>query len=150
MEIYNDILNAINLELTNDEAKPTRVQYLSNLAYDKLVRYLNELERKKMILQNPLPITEKGRNFLQDHDRIKAFMLEMALKYLDISERAIYERVAVWDLFKSLYSKVQTFDPFIFGNSLSFDKKSIGTCTNILIFAQYLPVVYAFFSSRLR
>jgi predicted transcriptional regulator len=47
MEIYNDILNAINLELTNDGAKPTRVQSLSNLAYDKLVRYLNELERKK-------------------------------------------------------------------------------------------------------
>jgi predicted transcriptional regulator len=74
MEIYNDILNAINLELTNDEAKPTRVQSLSNLAYDKLVRYLNELERKKMILQNPLPITEKGRDFLQDYDRIKAFL----------------------------------------------------------------------------
>ena len=51
MEIYNDdILSAINLELTNGEAKPTRVQTLSNLAYDKLVRYLNELEGKKMII----------------------------------------------------------------------------------------------------
>jgi predicted transcriptional regulator len=40
MEIYNDILSAIiNLELINGEAKPTRVQMLSNLAYDKLVRY---------------------------------------------------------------------------------------------------------------
>jgi hypothetical protein len=34
-----------------------------------------------MILQNPLPITEKGRDFLQDYHRIKAFMLEMGLKY---------------------------------------------------------------------
>jgi predicted transcriptional regulator len=42
---------------------------------------------KKMILQNPLPVTEKGLDFLQDYDRIKAFMLEMGLKYLDISER---------------------------------------------------------------
>jgi predicted transcriptional regulator len=91
MEIYNDILSAINLELANGEAKPTRVQSLSNLAYDKLVRYLNELERKKMILQNPLQITEKGRDFLQDYDRIEGFMFEMGLKYLDISERAIYE-----------------------------------------------------------
>ena len=47
MEIYNDILSAINVELTNGEAKPTRVQTLSNLAYDKLVRYLNELEGRK-------------------------------------------------------------------------------------------------------
>jgi predicted transcriptional regulator len=91
MEIYNDILSAINLELANGEAKPTRVQSLSKLAYDKLVRYLNELERKKMILQNPLQITEKGRDFLQDYDRIEGFMFEMGLKYLDISERAIYE-----------------------------------------------------------
>lgn len=52
MEIYNDILSAIiNLELINGEAKPMRVQTLSNLAYDKLVRYLNELEGKKMITQ---------------------------------------------------------------------------------------------------
>ena len=92
MEIYNDILSAINLELTNGEAKPTRVQTLSNLAYDKLVRYLNELEGKKMIIQDPLQITEKGRDFLQDYDRIKGFVLDMGLKYLDISEREkIYE-----------------------------------------------------------
>jgi predicted transcriptional regulator len=92
MEIYNDILSAINLELTNGEAKPTRVQTLSNLAYDKLVRYLNELEGKKMIMQDPLQITEKGRDFLQDYDRIKGFVLDMGLKYLDISEREkIYE-----------------------------------------------------------
>ena len=92
MEIYNDILSAINLELTNGEAKPTKVQTLSNLAYDKLVRYLNELEGKKMIIQDPLQITEKGRDFLQDYDRIKGFVLDMGLKYLDISEREkIYE-----------------------------------------------------------
>ena len=93
MEIYNDILSAINLELTNGEAKPTRVQTLSNLAYDKLGRYLNELEGKKMIMQDPLQITEKGRDFLQDYDRIKSFVLDMGVKYLDIPEREkVYER----------------------------------------------------------
>jgi predicted transcriptional regulator len=92
MEIYNDILSAINLELTYGGAKPTRVQSLSNLAYDKLVRYLNELEGKKMIIQDPLQITEKGRDFLQDYDRIKGFVLDMGVKYLGRSEREIYER----------------------------------------------------------
>jgi predicted transcriptional regulator len=92
MEIYNDILTAINLELTNGQAKPTRVQSLSNLAYDKLVRYLNELEVKKMIIQDPLQITEKGQDFLQDYNRIKGFVLDMGIKYLGISEREIYER----------------------------------------------------------
>ena len=63
----------------------------SNLAYDKLVRYLNELESKKMIMQDPLQITEKGRDFLQDYDRIRGFVLDMGIKYLDVSEREIYE-----------------------------------------------------------
>ena len=87
MELYNDILKAIVEEITSDDegvAKPTRVQLRSNLAYDKLVRYLDELENKKMILQNPLLITEKGRDFLQDYDRISNFILEMGIKYLDI------------------------------------------------------------------
>ena len=46
LELYNDILNAIEEEITNDNsnaAKPTRVQLRSNLAYDKLVKYLAEL-----------------------------------------------------------------------------------------------------------
>lgn len=74
------------LTVDNDSvAKPTRVQLRSNLAYDKLARYLDELESKKMILQSPLLITEKGRDFLQDYDRISNFILEMGIKYLDVS-----------------------------------------------------------------
>ncbi len=92
MEIYNDILSAIKVELTNGEAKPTRVQSLSNLAYDKLVRYLDELESKKLIVQNPLAITEKGYDFLHDYDRIRHFVTEMNIKYFDISGREIYEQ----------------------------------------------------------
>lgn len=90
MEIYNDILSAIAQELTNGEAKPTRVQVHSNLAYDKLVRYLNELESKKMVMQNPLGLTEKGWDFLQDYNRIKDFVTEMGVKYLDVTGREVY------------------------------------------------------------
>ena len=89
MQIYNDILCAISQELANGEAKPTRVQSLSNLAYDKLVRYLDELEGRNMIRQGPLGITEKGRDFLQDYDRISDFLLVMGVKYLDVSEREL-------------------------------------------------------------
>jgi predicted transcriptional regulator len=85
MEIYHDILSAIKRELINGEAKPTRVQSLSNLAYDKLVRYLTELEGRRMITQNPLVITDRGHDFLQDYDRIKDFLTEMGVKYLEDS-----------------------------------------------------------------
>ena len=90
LEIYNDVLSAIELELQSGQAKPTRVQSRSNLAYDKLARYINELKYKDMITQEPLSITEKGHDFLQDYDRIKSFVFEMGVKYLDISERKIY------------------------------------------------------------
>jgi predicted transcriptional regulator len=91
MEIYNDVLSAIKVELTNGDAKPTRVQSLSNLAYDKLVRYLSELESKEMIVQNPLNITEKGYDFLQDYDRIRDFISVMNIKYFNFLGREIYE-----------------------------------------------------------
>jgi predicted transcriptional regulator len=92
MEIYNDILRAINnVELANGEAKPTRVQVYSNLAYDKLVKYLNELESREMIVLYPLKVTEKGQDFLKDYERVKDFLLTMGVKYLDISERELYE-----------------------------------------------------------
>ena len=87
MEICNDILSAIKVELTNGEAKPTRVQSLSNLAYDKFSKYLNELESRDMIMQNPLHITEKGYDFLQDYDRIRDFVSAMGIQYLDIPGR---------------------------------------------------------------
>ena len=43
--------------------------------------YLNELENKNLIIKDPLTITEKGRDFLQDYDRIGNFVLEMGIKY---------------------------------------------------------------------
>jgi predicted transcriptional regulator len=82
MEIYNDILTAIRLEMTRGGATPTRIQPLSNLAYDKLTRYLDELEGRMMITKSPLGITDRGRDFLQDYDRIKDFLQEMGVKYL--------------------------------------------------------------------
>jgi predicted transcriptional regulator len=87
LELYNDILKAIGGETINDNsvAIPTRVQLRCNLAYDKLTRYLDELENRKMILQSPLLITEKGRDFLQDYDRISNFVQEMGIKYLDMA-----------------------------------------------------------------
>ena len=85
MEIYFDILRAIRLELYHGEARPTRVQSKSNLAYDKLTRYLGELESRQMITRDPLTITQRGRDFLQDYDRIKGFLEEMGVKYLTVS-----------------------------------------------------------------
>jgi predicted transcriptional regulator len=62
-------------------AKPTRIQHLSNMSYDKLSRYLNELENKKMISKaDILSLTEKGHEFLRDYDKIKDLIERMGLE----------------------------------------------------------------------
>lgn len=92
MELYHAILKGIIDELVDSgngdgssNVKPTRVQLRSNLAYDKLVKYLDELESNKMIIKDPLQITPKGRDFLRDFDRIATFLIEMGIRYFDSS-----------------------------------------------------------------
>ncbi|MDG6951157.1 MAG: hypothetical protein JRN12_04865 [Nitrososphaerota archaeon] len=87
LEIYNDIPSAIRLEMVDGEARPTRIASKSNFAYDKLTRYLDELEGRAMITKEPLALTEKGRDFLLDYDRIKGFLEEMGVKYLPAQRR---------------------------------------------------------------
>lgn len=82
LEIYNDILIAIQNEASSGEIKPTRVQYRCNMSYDKMTNYLGELEKKKMIEKSPLAITQKGQNFLNDYSKIKEFTQKMELDYL--------------------------------------------------------------------
>ena len=83
MEIFNDILNGINDETLGGDAKPTRIAHHANMSYDKLTRYLEELERKQMITNPPPNLTEKGRKFLQDYDRIHDFVIQMKLDYIE-------------------------------------------------------------------
>ena len=83
MEIYHDILTAIEHESLNGEIKPTRVQHLSNMSYDKVTRYLDELAKKNMIKNSPFLVTVKGQKFLEDYSKIKNFIQEMHLEYVN-------------------------------------------------------------------
>lgn len=87
LELYHDILAAIKLDMNDGVARPTRVQSKTNLAYDKLTRYLGELESKGMITREPLALAEKGHEFLKDYARIKGFLDEMGVKYLTRTRR---------------------------------------------------------------
>ena len=93
MEIYNDILEGIDKELrSSGEVKPTRVQQRCNLAYDKFSRYLGEMAAKELIHREPISITAKGLDFLQDRRRISRFVHEIGMKYLGYKESTRDER----------------------------------------------------------
>jgi hypothetical protein len=38
-----------------------------------------------MIIKDPLQITQKGRDFIRDFDRIASFLIEMGIRYFDSS-----------------------------------------------------------------
>jgi predicted transcriptional regulator len=82
--MYYDILRAIQEESQNTEgAKSTRVQYRSNMSYDKLANYIVELESRKMITKtDALFLTEKGLKYLNEYEKIKDFIQRMGIEYL--------------------------------------------------------------------
>ncbi|MEM2760827.1 MAG: winged helix-turn-helix domain-containing protein [Nitrososphaerales archaeon] len=82
LQIYYDILVAIQQETTAEGgARPTRIQHLSNMSYDKLVRYLDELVEKEMISRGEtLVLTDKAREFLRDYEKVKDLIERMGLE----------------------------------------------------------------------
>ncbi|HXV38597.1 MAG TPA: winged helix-turn-helix domain-containing protein [Nitrosopumilaceae archaeon] len=83
LELYNAVLDAIRNDLIDNKiSKPTRVQFLVGTSYDKLAEYLDELEQKNLIKQKPLRITEKGKKFLQEYDRISELTRKFGIKFL--------------------------------------------------------------------
>jgi predicted transcriptional regulator len=73
LQIYYDILSAIRNENVIDVGiKPTRLQYESNLSYNKLINYIEELMLKGFIVnkQDKILISEKGYAFLTNYSRL--------------------------------------------------------------------------------
>jgi len=80
LDIYFAILNAIQQEETDDGAKPTVIQYKSGMSYDKVVRHLNVLQEKKLIIKKEYyHLTEKGHKFLAEYSLVKDFVDRMDL-----------------------------------------------------------------------
>ena len=83
LEIYYSILDSIQSEASYGEVKPTRIQFLSNMSYDKINKYFDELENKKMITKQPLALTDSGKEFLLDYGKINKFMVKIGFKYVN-------------------------------------------------------------------
>ena len=84
IELFYDLLSAIRHESEKEEnVKPTRVQYRSNMSYDKMTRYLTKMENFGLITRkNGGPkVTDKGQNYLREYKEIDQMVLEIEKKY---------------------------------------------------------------------
>ena len=79
LQIYFDVLSAILVEKQdNSEVSKTRLQHKSNTSYDKLLKYLDEMNKKGLIkLENEIDTTEMGTKFHQDYSAVNDLIDEI-------------------------------------------------------------------------
>ena len=83
IQIFFDIVTAVIDDAQNSESvSPTRIQIKCNTSYDKLTKYLEEMEKRGMVeREKSIAITEKGMEFHKDYSRINDLMNEMNEKF---------------------------------------------------------------------
>ena len=82
-QIFFDVITAIIDDTQNNElVSPTRIQVKCNTSYDKLTKYLEEMEKRGMIeKEKSITVTEKGIEFHKDYSRINDLINEMNEKF---------------------------------------------------------------------
>ena len=84
IQIFFDIVTAIIDDTQNNEyISPTRIQFKCNTSYDKLTKYLEEMEKKEIIQkEKSISVTEKGMQFHKDYSRINELINELNQKLM--------------------------------------------------------------------
>ncbi|MBX8639810.1 MAG: DUF4364 family protein [Thermoplasmata archaeon] len=81
--IFADILRAVAEE---NDAKPTHILYKANMSYERLLKYLSQLEENGFVEKKvdadrtAYNITDKGRHFLLEFKRVEEFTTAFGLK----------------------------------------------------------------------
>ena len=82
IQIFFDIITAVIDDTQNNESvSPTRIQFKCNTSYDKLTKYLEEMEKKEIIQkEKSISVTEKGMQFHKDYSRINELINKLNQK----------------------------------------------------------------------
>ena len=82
LKIYGDLLTVLNDESKNDRIVLTRVQVRINVPFDRLKKYISELKDLGLINdETSLGLSEKGKQYLREYEKILGFMKRMGLAY---------------------------------------------------------------------
>jgi predicted transcriptional regulator len=82
LKIYGDLLTVLNDESKHDRIVLTRVQVRINVPFDRLKKYISELKDLGLINdETSLELSEKGKQYLREYEKILDFMKRMGLAY---------------------------------------------------------------------
>jgi predicted transcriptional regulator len=81
MKIYGDLLSILKAEKkSTDKIILTRIQAKMNVPFDRLKSYISDVEDLKLIEdQVSLNLTQKGKQYLDEYQKILDFMERMGV-----------------------------------------------------------------------
>ncbi len=82
LKIYGDLLSILNDEGKTEKKILTHIQIRINVPFDRLKNYLFELKELGLIQDEiSLKLTEKGKQYLTEYERVLEFMKRMGIMY---------------------------------------------------------------------
>lgn len=82
LKIYGDLLAVLNDGANTEKIVLTRVQVRINVPFDRLKNYISELNALGLIQdESSLKLTEKGKQYLREYEKVLDFMKRMGLTY---------------------------------------------------------------------
>ncbi len=82
LKIYGDLLAVLYDEANTEKIVLTRVQVRIGVPFDRLKNYISELSSLGLIQDEAsLKLTEKGKQYLREYEKVLAFMKRMGLTY---------------------------------------------------------------------
>jgi len=82
LKIYGDLLSVLYSEANTEKIVLTRIQTRINVPFDRLKNYILELNKLGLIQdEKTLKLTEKGKQYLIEYERVLDFMKRMGLTY---------------------------------------------------------------------
>ena len=79
LQIYYDVITSILVDKQeHGQVSKTRIQQKCNTSYDKLIKYLDEMDEKELIKKEQgIEITESGNRFFEDYSKINNMIDEI-------------------------------------------------------------------------
>jgi len=82
MKIYGDLLSALYSESDAKKIVLTQIQLRIKVPFDRLKAYITELVDLNLVQdETSLKITDKGRVYLREYERVLDFMKRMGISY---------------------------------------------------------------------
>ena len=82
MKIYGDLLSILNNESKTAKIVLTHIQVRINVPYDRLKNYIFELKELDLIQDvTSLKLTEKGKQYIEEYEKVLEFMKRMGITY---------------------------------------------------------------------